>query len=228
MTLLLAVAGFAPPAHADQWRDKQWYLEFLNAAQAHKITKGSGVTVAVVDTGVDGTHPDLKGNVLRGTDDAAGDGWRDTDGHGTGIASLIAGHGHGPGGRDGILGLAPEAKILPISGDSQRGLAKSTLKKASVVNLSLKRGGLALLADDALDADMVVVAAAGNTTQDADRVIPPANHPGVIAVSGLDENGEFAKESVQGPEVVLSAPAVNIAVASAGKREHVPSRVELG
>src|SRR6266508_4890869 len=110
---LLFTAG--PSAYADSIRDRQWYLTYLKADQLHKITQGAGVTVAVIDSGVDGHHPDLAGNVLQGKDFIKpGTGWTDTDGHGTAIASLIAGHGHGPGHHDGILGLAPAAKILPV------------------------------------------------------------------------------------------------------------------
>src|SRR5262245_34844618 len=98
------VAGWPVPAGADRIRDRQWHVGYLNLARAHELSQGEGITIAVIDTGVDGTHPDLEGNVLPGLDADAvvdggepGDGWNDPDGHGTGMAGLIAAHGHGPG-----------------------------------------------------------------------------------------------------------------------------------
>ncbi|HEY3117811.1 MAG TPA: S8 family serine peptidase [Chloroflexota bacterium] len=221
VTVVLSIASGlvgASPAHADDWRDREWQLDFLRAEEVNNISEGDGVAVAVVDTGVNGNHPDLTGSVLKGTDFAGGDGWRDTEGHGTAMASLIAGHGHGTHGQDGIRGLAPKAKILPISGDSRHGLESKLLRQAKVLNLSLGRGGLELAINDAFKADLVVIAAAGNTDQGDSGVQAPANHPGVIAVSGVDESGDFTNKSVQGPEVVLSAPAVHLAGAWAGNR----------
>ncbi|MFC7482249.1 S8 family serine peptidase [Luedemannella flava] len=107
----LAVLMATPtPAWADAVRDGQWYVDFLQLRQAHQITKGKGVIVAVVDTGV-GQHPDLSGNVLPGQDMIGGfsapDGRYDMDGHGTAMAGLVGAHGR-------VLGVAPEATILPL------------------------------------------------------------------------------------------------------------------
>ena len=112
-TVLLA----APPAAADSIRDREWHLNYLNVTAAQVQSQGDGVVVAVVDTGVNGNHPDLAGNVLPGVDVSgagAPNGQQDTDGHGTAMASLIAGHGHGTGNGDGVLGIAPQAKIFPV------------------------------------------------------------------------------------------------------------------
>ncbi len=223
------VFGVASSAAADQIRDRQWHLDFLKADRVHALTKGDGATVAVVDTGVDAAHPDLKGNVLKGTDVSStlgGDGWKDEDGHGTAMASLIAGHGHGSGGRDGVLGLAPEAKILPVrdhTGEEGMSFGDEAIRwavdhGATVINFSAVETGLADAIEYALSNDVVVIAAVGNTGEGDSVVGEPANLPGVIAVSGIDKSGAFTKESVEGSDVALAAPAVGIMAAGAGDR----------
>ena len=104
-------------AHADGIRAQQWGLSALHLDQAWHTTRGQGVTVAVLDTGVQEDHPDLVGNVLPAKDMigfGARPGDRTWGRHGTAMAGIIAGHGHGPGGADGVMGVAPEAKILPV------------------------------------------------------------------------------------------------------------------
>nr|BFE76293.1 hypothetical protein GCM10020092_095940 [Actinoplanes digitatis] len=104
----------APLAHADQYRDQQWYLKSLRVQEAHRSTKGAGITVAVIDSGVWAAHPDLKGAVLPGFDVLGkGDGRDDLEGHGTQMAGVIASRGRSGG--NGVLGIAPAAKILPVS-----------------------------------------------------------------------------------------------------------------
>jgi hypothetical protein len=111
------IALNSAPALADQVRQSEWWLPKLHIATAQRISDGSGVTVAVLDTGVDAAAPDLAGSVLTGPDFSHSG--RTAGGpffgiHGTEIASLIAGHGHGPGNGDGIIGVAPAAKILSV------------------------------------------------------------------------------------------------------------------
>ncbi|HEY7274028.1 MAG TPA: S8 family serine peptidase, partial [Actinoplanes sp.] len=85
------VLGTAAPARADTVRDQEWWLNTLKVDQAQRITKGAGVTVAVVDSGVNADHPDLKGAVLAGRDMVSGkDGHFDAEGHGTAMAGIIA------------------------------------------------------------------------------------------------------------------------------------------
>ncbi|MFD8961558.1 S8 family serine peptidase, partial [Streptomyces anulatus] len=107
----------AAPAHADAIRDQQWALDAMHTDRAWKTTRGQGVTVAVLDTGVDDAHPDLTGQVLPGKD-LVGFGAARGDSswalHGTAMAGIIAGRGNGPGRSDGVLGIAPEARILPV------------------------------------------------------------------------------------------------------------------
>ena len=115
IALALAAAG---PAVADQARQRQqWVLAALDVSAAWHVTQGRGVVVAVIDSGVDPSVSDLTGSVTPGPDytgvstPQSNPNW---GAHGTWMASLIAGHGHGPGNRNGILGVAPQSRILSI------------------------------------------------------------------------------------------------------------------
>lgn len=121
---VLAAAGSAPALGAAGGlaagypvRGQEWWLSGLHVAQAWRTTEGTGVTVAVLSTGVAVGHPDLAGAVITGPD-YTGSG-RTPGGafwgiDGTEVASVIAGHGHGTGGVSGIIGIAPAAKILSV------------------------------------------------------------------------------------------------------------------
>nr|WP_242624447.1 type VII secretion-associated serine protease mycosin [Micromonospora kangleipakensis] len=208
------------PNGADRVGSEQWHLTYLRVAEAQKVSQGEGITVAVPDTGVD-PHPDLRDNLLSGTDlSGDGDGRQDQSSHGTSMAGLIAAHGQGPG--VGALGIAPKAKILPIrsqlvdgKGDAED-LAKSvewaTANGADVISISAVAGASVHLQQSikaALQANIVVVAAAGNRPDDF-RVGYPASEQGVVAVGGVDRSGEHASISVTGPEIDIVAPAVDI------------------
>jgi hypothetical protein len=113
-----AVLLTATPAHADVVRQKQqWVLDAMDVPAAWQLSQGRGVTVAVIDSGVDPTISDLTGSVITGPDltgvntPFSNPNWGI---HGTWMASLIAGHGHGPAGQDGIMGVAPQARILSV------------------------------------------------------------------------------------------------------------------
>jgi subtilisin family serine protease len=105
------------PALADQVRQNEWWLAALHITQAQKTTEGAGVTIALLDTGVDLAQPDIAGSVIAGQD-YTGSGEKPGSQfygiHGTAMASLIVGHGHGPGDADGVLGVAPGAKLLSV------------------------------------------------------------------------------------------------------------------
>ncbi len=107
----------AAPAFADTVRNQEWWLTSLHVTKAWLSSRGTGVKVAVLDTGVDPTQPDLAGSVITGRDytgsgrTAGGPFWGV---HGTAVASIIAGHGHGPHHADGIIGVAPQAQILSV------------------------------------------------------------------------------------------------------------------
>ncbi|NUS73413.1 MAG: type VII secretion-associated serine protease mycosin [Corynebacteriales bacterium] len=233
LALALALAVLAPalPAHADSIRDQQWQLSMLRAEEAWSYARGEDQIVAVIDSGVDASHPDLAGQVLPGADfvDGSTDGRTDVVGHGTTVAGLIAG-------RDddsrGVLGLAPKAKILPVrvlDPDNEYDSAEHVASAirwavdhgATVINLSLGSADTAASLTDAvhyaLNRDVVVVACDGNVSNDrGTQVWHPAREPGVLAVSGVNRDGQFWSGSLQGPETVLAAPAVEITGAAPG------------
>jgi serine protease len=115
MTAIWVVAASAP-ALADQTRHQEWWLSKLGVSQAWQASRGHGVTVAVLSDGVDSTQPDLAGSVTVGPDFTNTNETATTyvGLQGTPIASLIAGHGSGPGGTSGIIGVAPQARILSV------------------------------------------------------------------------------------------------------------------
>ncbi|SCE80259.1 type VII secretion-associated serine protease mycosin [Micromonospora coriariae] len=221
-TTLLPASAVAAPSDADLVRDDQWHLPFLRIQQVHSVSQGSGVVVAVPDTGVD-PHPDLRENLLSGTDvipGGSGDGRQDRDSHGTSMAGLIAAHGR-PN-NQGALGIAPKAEILPIldtpldgQGDPDALAAAiefAVARGADVISISAVAGASVRLQQAlkvAQDANIIVVAAAGNRPPDA-SVRYPASETGVIAVGGVDRTGKHAAVSVTGPEVDVVAPAVDI------------------
>ncbi|MDO3703673.1 type VII secretion-associated serine protease mycosin [Micromonospora sp. C28SCA-DRY-2] len=215
----------------DQVRDEQWQLDELRAETAWRSSTGRGVTVAVIDSGVDASHPDLAGQVLPGLDLVAplgGD--PDPVGHGTTVAGLIAGR------RDdsrGVVGLAPDAKILPVRvlDDENRyddalivakGVRWAVDNGARVINLSLGGSGdspaLAAALDYAFARDVVVVACTGNVATSTDsKVWYPAREPGVIAVSGLERDSEnLWSGAITGRATVLTAPATGLVGARPG------------
>jgi type VII secretion-associated serine protease mycosin len=234
---LVFVQG-AAPASADQFRDDQWHLAALDIATAHQTAQGEGVTVAVIDSGVAVTA-DLDGNVLAGTDlieGGTGDGRGDADGHGTAMTSLIAAHGHGPGGADGALGIAPAAKILPIrdslenpddplapipddqAEDHDQQMAAAIRwavgHGARIISISEAWSSgafeVAKAVDEAREADVLIFAAGGNLAQ-LDRNVPvPAALNWVVAVGATTPDGGHWEGGTTGSEVELSAPGVDV------------------
>ncbi|WP_433083442.1 S8 family serine peptidase [Dactylosporangium sp. CA-052675] len=226
---MLATVAVPVPAQAEDVRDQQWHLGFMHVAEAQRLSQGKGVLVAVADSGVDATVPELAGAVIPGKDFGGntGDGRRDPVGHGTAMATLIAGRGRGTS--KGVLGIAPEATILPIQlsrnidfGGNPRDVAAAidyaVGRGAKVICLSIGTSDISIVRDaiqKALDADVVVVAAAGNKP-DVGGVDFPARMPGVVAVGAVDHDGERAPISVAGPELTLVAPGVDIVAVGIG------------
>lgn len=254
LTAGAAAAAFAllpaVPAQADAIRDQQWGLEALHTDEAWRTTKGEGITVAVLDTGVDADHPDLAGQVLQGKD-FIGFGAGRGDGswalHGTAMAGIIAGHGNGVDGGEGVLGIAPEAKILPgrvilESTDPSRTKARESRgtaladgirwaadQGADVINLSLGDDSESAHPDPGEDAavqyalgkGVSVVASAGNSGDKGDRPSYPAAYPGVIAVTAVDKYGTHAAFSTRRWYATVSAPGVDIVVANPDRHYYI-------
>jgi type VII secretion-associated serine protease mycosin len=212
----------APARGADDISDGQWYVDYLNLSAAHQISQGEGMKVAVIDSGVDANHPDLQGSVASGADfssDGEGDELTDTDGHGTSMASLIAGHG-------AIKGVAPRAIVVsvrmtsggPGGGRGSMGAAIQWAVKNGIKILSISSSADTpdLLTEQSIQEaaanNVVIVAAAGNKPGQS-TIGYPAIYSGVLAVSGLGRNGELSDRSVTGQQVSIAAPSDGVSVA---------------
>jgi type VII secretion-associated serine protease mycosin len=231
LAVLSSVLLSTAPANADYIRDGEYWLEQYGIADAWETTRGAGVTIAVIDTGIDSSHPDLAGAVTGGADfsgTGANDGQTpvgaDSDSnHGTMVASLAAGRGNAPDA--GVIGVAPEANLLSISigfgenaTDSDEQVAEAVTwavdNGADIINMSLTRNTLSWPAswDEAflyaMQNDVVVVAAAGNRGSGTTAVGAPATMPGVLTVAGVDQDGEASLDaSAQGITIGVSAPS---------------------
>jgi serine protease len=205
----LGVLGASPYA---------WHLQAVRAEDAWGVSTGAGVQVAVLDTGVDATHPALRGRVAEGLDAATGEPLPvDTDQsqgetHGTHVAALAVGEG---------VGVAPGAVVRPVRvfspdyvGDfrAAQALVWAVDQGAQVINLSFGGPAYSQLLHEAvnyaLERYRVVVAAAGN--QGSVVRFYPAALPGVVAVGAVDGQGQPAWFSNRGSWVKVWAPGVRI------------------
>ncbi|WP_081998519.1 S8 family serine peptidase [Sinomonas humi] len=242
---LVAVAVLAPalPARADTVRDGEYWLSEFGIDKAWNVSKGAGTTVAVIDSGINGDIPDLQGAISGGTDVSASgqpDGQKPIGAepvHGTLVASVLAGRGHnadgspvasGAIGSDGVVGVAPEAKLLTVSTwlGSVNPSGRTDMQQipdavrwavdhgAKVINMSL--GSSSPDWPPSWDAaflyaeqkDVVIVAAAGNRGAGNVQVGAPATIPGVLTVAGLDRQEHASVDaSSQGVSIGVSAPA---------------------
>jgi type VII secretion-associated serine protease mycosin len=199
------------------------YLDDLRMDRTWDIEKGSGVTVAVLDTGADSQHPDLTGRLFPGHNETPSfNSVQDDNGHGTMVAGIIAANIDN---HRGIAGIAPQAKILPVkvmnafgSGDDAdiaAGItyaATNATHPADVINLSLSGVGdgtvMCAAIATALAHDVVVVAAAGNSGSDTPEF--PAACPGVISVGATNHSNAITSFSNYGWAVDIAAPGLDI------------------
>lgn len=199
---------------------QQYAPQLTRATEAWSKTAGRGVKVAIVDTGIDPEHPDLKANLVPGYNSLAHNtNTRDDNGHGThcaGVAAAIAGN------REGITGIAPKAKLMPIKalgkdgGGSDasvaEGIAWAVDNGAKVISLSLGSSTESKVMRDAVDyairKGVVVVAAMGN--DGINERSYPAAFPGVIAVGASDAQDAIADFSQWGNWISVTAPGVKI------------------
>ncbi|MFI5839616.1 type VII secretion-associated serine protease mycosin [Catenuloplanes sp. NPDC051500] len=224
-------------------RDEPWAQRRYGAGRLSPVADGTGIVVAVIDSGVDPTHPQLAGHVLPGADflDPGGEGIHDCVGHGTAVASLIA-----AAPADGVAfhGLAPGARILPVRVSEQQivdgaqtGRTVPPDRFAAAVRWAVDNGAdvlnlsVVLYGDDpavraaisyASAKDVVVVAAAGNQhggsdpPRPADPVPYPAAYAGVLGVGAITEDGQAADYSQAGAYVDLVAPGAHVLTARPG------------
>ncbi|MET0829419.1 MAG: S8 family serine peptidase [Microbacterium sp.] len=241
--LLLTGAAVVPDAQAtDPVRAAEYWLDEYGIEDAWATTRGAGVRIAVIDTGVGRGPVEFEGAVVGGTDVS---GIGSSDGrtpvgavdanHGSWVASLAAARGTGPG--SGMIGVAPEAQLLAVSvgfGSSAKvpfadqiaeAIRWSVDNGADVINLSLTTNtpdwdaswDSAFLY--AFDNDVVVVVAAGNRGSGTSRVGAPATIPGVLTVAGVDPQGRASLEaSTQGITIGVSAPSEELVGVSADGR----------
>jgi membrane-anchored mycosin MYCP len=231
-------AWAVPPAASRPGQSTQslewWFRSWEIQTKVWPLSRGAGVTVGVVDTGVQANLPDLRGAVIPGGDTTGSrtNGMTDENGplgHGTGMAAVIAGQGAD----GGVLGIAPAAKILPVvvgSGYSDlsgnmtaqtvaAGIRYAAAHGAGVINLAdslpaPSAGSCDPVLQDAVAYavahNVVVVAGAGNTDLSGQSPVEPASCAGVLAVGAVGPTLKLWPDSVQQPYVAVSAPGSNI------------------
>ncbi|MFI9305289.1 type VII secretion-associated serine protease mycosin [Streptomyces triculaminicus] len=226
LATVLALSGITPSAHADI-RSRQWHLDAMRAEEIWQISKGKGITVAVVDTGVESSLANLEGRVLEGKSfsETPGNAHTDPNNHGTLIAEMIAGTGAGD---NNAFGLAPGATILPLrvangsdspnAASAERAFSSQVSaairyaadSQARVINVSMGSQAsdeqLAQAVQYALSKGKIIFASVGNSGNAENDVEYPAALPGVIGVAAVNREIRATEESQYGPQVDLAAP----------------------
>ncbi|MFD5224856.1 S8 family serine peptidase [Microbacterium sp. NPDC058342] len=219
---------------SDPVRAKEYWLDGARIRDAWQVTRGEGVTIAVIDTGIGKPPVTFDGAVADGTDVSGSGspdgrtpvGVRDPN-HGTWVASLAAGRGRPDG--TGIIGVAPEVDLLsvsigfgasatvPFSEQIAEGMRWAVDHGADIINLSLTTNTLDWDEswDDAFlyafEHDVVVVVAAGNRGSGTSIVGAPATIPGVLTVGGVDQTGTASRDaSTQGITIGIMAPSESL------------------
>ncbi len=204
--------------------DSSWGVKRIGAGVVHGYNTGAGVNVAIIDTGIDYTHPDLNDNYRGGYDFVNSDyDPMDDAGHGTHCAGIVAAEDN----NEGVVGVAPEAnlyaaKVLDDTGsgytsDVVAGIQWSMDNGMQIISMSLGSNSpseaIEGACNNAYNSGIVVVASAGNSGNlpgRGDNVGYPAAYSSVIAVAATDSNDKRARWSSTGPDVELAAPGVSI------------------
>lgn len=200
----------------------QWALTKIGWGQVFNTPPKGTAVVAVLDTGIDASHPDLAGKIIPGVSilDSAADGRTDANGHGTSLAGIVAANTDNHAGIAGV-GYAG-VSVMPVTvlgsdgtgqdGDIIGGVIWAADHGANVILMGFSNAGFSQNLQDAIDyawaKNIVVVAATGNSGQGTPTY--PAGHRGVIGVSATDQNDVLAPFSNYGLDVFLAAPGVDI------------------
>ncbi len=212
-----AAAAKPDPAPA-QTDSAQYALAKLHLTEAHAIAKGENVVIAVIDTPIDATHPELAG-VITATFDATGAADKPLP-HGTGMASAIAAHGK-------LIGSAPNVKLISVAAFGRvrtqgttfnivKGLDWAANANANIINMSFAGPAdpeLAAMLASARAKGLVLIAAAGNAGPTSPPLYPAAD-PNVIAVTATDIDDRLFERANRGAYIAVAAPGVNILVAA--------------
>jgi len=215
--------GSKPRPAAHKLSGVPWAQQALDFSSAWSISRGQGVTVAVVDSGVQNTHQ-LAGRASYY--DVTGTGPADCAGHGTAVASIIAASDELSKGVP-FYGVAPDAHILSIkvnTGEDERnlsflpdGIRAAVDLGAQVINVSIQGPNTPALrsaVEYALSKNRVVVAAAGNDQSEDGTVLKgpfwPASYPGVLSVGAVDQTGEVTDFTPTKTPISVVAPGLNI------------------
>ncbi len=205
----------------DPYYSRQWHLPRIGAERAWEVSRGDAeITVAVVDTGVDPSHPELAGRVLAGYDFVGeDDDPGDENGHGTYVAGIVAAAGDNG---QGVAGVAWRVRVLPVRvldangqgfySDVVAGIRYAADRGARIINLSLGGGAYSRALQEAVDharaRGSLPVAAAGNSA--APSLDYPAACQGVVGVGATDGNDLLASFSNHGEDLDIVAPGVSI------------------
>ena len=217
-------------------------LESLQSTQAWKHATGVGVTVAIVDSGIDANNVHFPGVVVGGInlvpDGENAQGLTDLEGHGTAIAGTIAAR---PIEGSGVYGIAPNSVLLSVrvfrdqgqqSADAgfgptadriAQGIRWAAENGADIINVSISDYAESAAMLDAVNfaqaSGALVVASAGNrntTGYTDDSVRYPAGYPGVLGVAATNDLGVVTDDSIHGPQVAVAAPGVNVLTSATG------------
>jgi subtilisin len=213
-----------------------WGIDRIDSDQSWNITKGAGINVAIIDSGIDANHPDLEQNIKGGINFVVQRGkvnpnkWNDDNGHGSHVAGIVAAVDN----EIGVVGVAPQANLWAIKALDRRGsgylsdlidsidwsinthLDTNQDNNIHVINMSLSfsesygESDFPLLSsaiNTAKNAGIIIIAAAGNS---GINVAYPASDDDVIAVSAIDNNDQITSWSNRGSEIQFAAPGSSI------------------